>query len=763
MCGMTVDPAAGKPSAMHDNVTYHFCGNGCRTKFVANPEKYLAPQDAAAPVSAQDARAIYTCPMHPEVRQRGPGSCPMCGMALEPVEFTASDEPNAELADMARRFWLGLALAVPVIALDMAGHIPALEALVASVPMMLRPYVQLAFAGPVVFAVGWPLLQRAWQSVRNRSLNMFSLIGLGVGVAFAYSLIATVAPGVFPPEFHDAHGMIPVYYESASIITVLVILGQVLELRARAVTGDAIRALLILAPKTAHRLVTNGSDIEVPLDSLQIDDRLRVRPGDAVPVDGTVLDGESSVDESMLTGEAMPVTKRKGDAVTGGTINQSAAFVMRATHVGRDTVLARIVALVNEAQRSRAPIQRLADHVSGWFVPAVIFAALLAFGAWFVWGPSPSLSYATVAAVSVLIIACPCALGLATPMSVMVGVGRGAQNGVLVRSAEALERLERVEILIVDKTGTLTEGLPWAIQITVREGFEKADVVGRAASLEQSSAHPLARAILRAAQERNVPLSDATDVRSVVGHGIAGRVDGAAVVVGTAAFLSDEGVGTGGLANEAERLRTEGATAVFVAIGGKLAGLIAIADPVKASARQAVMHLQQAGVTVVMATGDHRTTAEAVARQLGIADFHAEVLPEDKHRLVRDLRAQGHVVAMAGDGVNDAPALAEADVGIAMGTGTEIAMQSAGITLVKGDLTGLIRARKLSRATMRNIRQNLFLAFAYNALGVPIAAGVLYPALGWTLSPIVAAAAMALSSVSVIGNALRLRWVSLAD
>ena len=758
---MTVDPRTTKFSADHAGTTHYFCSAGCKTKFVADPAKYLAPKPASAPVSDADAQAVYTCPMHPEVRQRGPGSCPICGMALEPVELTAVSAPNAELIDMTHRFWLGLALALPVVVLDMAAHVPALEAVVAPVPMHMRLDLELAFASAVVLGVGWPLMQRFWQLLRNRSLNMFSLIGLGVGVAYAYSLVGTVAPNAFPPEFRDAHGMVAVYYEAASVITVLVLLGQVLELRARASTGDAIRALLNLAPKTAFR-VGEGADIEIALESVQVGDRLRVRPGDAVPVDGTVLAGESSVDESMLTGEAMPVLKRADDAVSGGTINQSSAFVMRATRIGSDTVLARIVALVNEAQRSRAPIQRLADQVSAWFVPAVIVAALLAFAAWLLWGPAPSLSYATVAAVSVLIIACPCALGLATPMSIMVGVGHGARTGVLVKSAEALERMERVDTLIVDKTGTLTEGKPRVVRMLTADGVSENDLLGRTASLEQSSAHPLGAAIVRAARERGLSVAAAADVRSATGKGISATVDGVPVIVGTAAFLKAEGVDTTAFDNDAERLRDEGATAVFVGVGGRLAGLIAIADPVKASTPAALVRLRQAGIAIVMATGDHRTTANAVARQLGIETIHAEVLPEDKHRIVRDLRAQGRTVAMAGDGVNDAPALAAADVGIAMGTGTEIAMQSAGVTLVKGDLAGIARARMLSRATMRNIRQNLFLAFAYNALGVPIAAGVLYPTLGWTLSPIVAAAAMALSSVSVIGNALRLRWVKLA-
>jgi Cu+-exporting ATPase len=761
VCGMDVDPSTAKHSAVHGGSTFYFCSAGCKAKFEAAPIKYLAPKPTAVPPASAD--AIYTCPMHPEIRNRGPGTCPICGMALEPAEVTSQREPNLELTDMTRRFWIGTMLALPVAVLEMGSHIGPIAGFVETVPAHSRVWAQMILATPVVIGAGWPLFVRFWQSLRNRRLNMFSLIGLGVGVAYLYSLAATVAPGLFPPAFRDAHGLVPVYYEAAAVITVLVLLGQVLELRARESTGDAIRALLDLAPKTARRLGAAGQDEEIPLQDVRIGDLLRVRPGDGVPVDGTVVDGESSVDESMITGEAMPVAKQGGDAVIGGTVNQTGAFVMRARKIGADTVLSRIVAMVNEAQRSRAPIQRMADVVSGYFVPAVIAIALLAFAAWMIWGPSPPFGYATIAAVSVLIIACPCALGLATPMSIMVGIGRGAQSGVLIKSAEVLEHMERVDTLVVDKTGTLTEGKPRVVDVVVFNGFTQAQVLADAAAVEQSSAHPLAAAIVRAAGARKLPLRTAAQFRSAIGKGIAAEVDGRVVVAGTAQFLGEERVDVSRGAAVADSLRSDGATAVFVAIGGTFAGIVAIADPIKPSTPGALERLRKDSVAIVMLTGDNRKTAEAVAARLGIADVRAEVLPENKYRIVRDLRAAGHVVAMAGDGVNDAPALAEADVGIAMGTGTDVAMQSAGVTLVKGDLAGIARARTLSRATMRNIRQNLFLAFVYNALGVPVAAGAFYPLFGWMLSPIVAAAAMALSSVSVIANSLRLRWADLGQ
>ena len=677
-------------------------------------------------------------------------------MALEPLDVPAEAGPNAELIDMSRRFWIGLVLSLPVVVLEMGGHVPALD-LHDLVPPRLSALLQFVLATPVVLWAGWPFFQRAWASVVHRSLNMFSLIALGTGAAYAYSLVATFLPGIFPAGFRRMDGTVAVYFEAAAVITVLVLLGQVLELRAREQTGGAIRALLNLAPKTARRLTAAGEDEEIPVGSVQLGDRLRVRPGNGVPVDGTVLEGGSAVDESMVTGESMPVAKRSGDRLIGGTVNGTGALIMRADKVGSDTVLARIVAMVAEAQRSRAPIQRMADMVSGWFVPTVIVAAVVSFIAWAVWGPAPALAYGLIAAVSVLIIACPCALGLATPMSIMVGVGKGAMAGVLIKSAEALERMEKVDTLVVDKTGTLTEGKPRVVAVVAASGMSEATILQLAASLERSSEHPLAAAIVAAASDRSLALKDATGFASVTGKGVRGSVDGHAVALGNAKLMDELGVVPGPLAADAEAQRQGGATALFLAVDGKPGGVIAIADPIKATTRAALDNLRADDVRIVMLTGDNRTTAVAVARTLGIDDVQADVLPEDKNSIVRRLRREGRVVAMAGDGVNDAPALAEADVGIAMGTGTEVAIQSAGITLVKGDLAGIARARSLSRATMRNIRQNLALAFVYNVAGIPIAAGVLYPSLGLLLSPIVAALAMALSSVSVIGNALRLR------
>ncbi len=661
---------------------------------------------------------------------------------------------------MTRRFWIGGALTVPLVVLAMAGHVPSLR-LADLIPPPIALWTQFFLATPVVLWAGWPLLERCWRSFATGSLNMFSLVGLGVGVAYLFSLAATVLPGVFPPEFRDPHGMVAVYYEAAAAITVLVLLGQMLELQARERTGGAIRALLKLAPKTALRLAEDGQDEEVPLERVAAGDRLRVRPGDAVPVDGEVLEGQSSVDESLVTGESMPAVKGPGEKLIGGTINQTGGLVMRADKVGADTVLARIVGMVGEAQRSRAPIQRIADVFAGYFVPAVIGIALLSFIAWMIWGPAPAFVYGLISAVSVLIIACPCALGLATPMSIMVGVGRGAQAGILIKSAEALERLEKVDTVVIDKTGTLTEGKPQVTRLLVGPGFEEAPLLVLAASLERSSEHPLAAAIVAAARTRNLSVKDAESFDSVTGKGVVGTVDGRHVALGNRALMDDEQVGLEQIEAEAEALRQDGATVLFVAVDGKAAGAVAVADPVKASTADALARLRADGIRLVMLTGDNRTTAEAVARKLGISEVRAEVLPEDKHQIVKQLKAEGRIVAMAGDGVNDAPALAEADVGVAMGTGTEVAIQSAGLTLVKGDLAGIARARALSRATMGNIRQNLFLAFVYNALGIPVAAGVFYPLFGWTLSPIIAAAAMALSSVSVIGNALRLRWTPL--
>ncbi|TAK46929.1 MAG: heavy metal translocating P-type ATPase [Xanthobacteraceae bacterium] len=756
VCGMTVDPHKTQHRYTYEGRPYYFCSAGCRTKFAADPVKYLTPRDAAPPPVA--AGAIYTCPMHPEVRQPGPGSCPICGMALEPELVSAEAGPNPELIDMSRRFWIGLALSVPVVALEMGAHVFDLHALIAA---KTSNWIQFVLATPVVLWAGWPFFVRGWQSLVTRNLNMFTLIAMGTGVAFLYSIVAVIAPGVFPEAFRHHDGSVAVYFEAAAVITVLVLLGQVLELRARESTSGAIRALLDLAPKTARRIRADGGDEDISLDAIHAGDRLRVRPGEKIPVDGRVLEGHASVDESMVTGESMPVTKEAGAGVIGATINRSGALVIEAQKVGRDTLLARIVQLVAEAQRSRAPIQRLADQVSGWFVPAVILAAAIAFAAWATWGPEPRFSYALVAAVAVLIIACPCALGLATPMSIMVGVGRGAQAGVLIKNAEALERLEKIDTLVIDKTGTLTEGRPAVTAIVSASGFSEHDVLRIAAGLERASEHPLALAIVAAAEAKGIAPATATDFASPAGRGVRGSVEGQKVVIGNAPFLAAEGVDASVLAEAAERLRADGATAILVAIGGRPAGAIAIADPIKASTPAMLTALKADGVRVVMLTGDNRTTADAVARRLGIDAVEAEVLPDQKSAAVARYRKAGRIVAMAGDGINDAPALAAADVGIAMGNGTDIAMESAGVTLLSGDLTGIVRARRLSHATMRNIRQNLFFAFVYNAAGVPIAAGALYPLFGVLLSPIVAAAAMALSSVSVVSNALRLRRAEL--
>jgi P-type Cu+ transporter len=752
VCGMSVDPHKAKHKAEHGGRTYYFCSAGCRTKFLANPAHYLA--DKKLPTEPVPEGTLYTCPMHPEIQQVGPGACPICGMALEPMLVTADSGPNPELADMMRRFWIGLAFALPVFILEMGSHIAGGHGFL---DQQLSNWTQLLLTAPVVLWAGWPFFERGWASVVTRNLNMFTLIAMGTGVAFLYSLVATLAPGLFPDAVRGAHGAVPVYFEAAAVITVLVLLGQVLELRARDQTSGAIRALLDLTPKRALRIAADGTDEEVALDEVHAGDHLRVRPGEAVPVDGEVIEGRSSLDESMVTGESMPVTKEAGAKVIGGTMNQTGSFVMRADKVGRETMLAQIVQMVAQAQRSRAPIQRLADQVSAWFVPLVIAVAALAFVAWMIWGPEPRLAYALVAAVSVLVIACPCALGLATPMSIMVGVGRGAQSGVLIRDAEALERMEKVNALVVDKTGTLTEGKPKVVAIRTASGRVENDLLRLAASLERSSEHPLGAAIIAAANERGLPLVSAQDFDSPVGKGIVGTVDGKRLVIGNRKIMADAGIAIGGLDAEAEALRQDAATVVHVAIDGAVAGLIAIADPIKPSASKAIDALKADGIRVVMLTGDNATTANAVARKLGIAEVEAEVLPQDKSQIVERLRKEGQVVAMAGDGINDAPALAAADVGIAMGTGTDVAMQSAGVTLLKGDLAGIVRARHLSTATMSNIRQNLFFAFIYNAAGVPVAAGVLYPMFGLLLSPMIAAAAMALSSVSVIGNALRLR------
>lgn len=755
VCGMMVDPHTTTHRAQHHGKPYYFCSSGCQSKFMTNPERYTEPAYAAEAVPEG---TIYTCPMHPEIRQVGPGSCPICGMALEPVLATAETGPSHELVDMTRRFWIGLALSLPVVALEMGGHLTGLSHYIGQ---QTSNWIQMLLATPVVLWAGWPFFERGWQSLKNRSLNMFTLIAMGTGVAWLYSIIATLAPDIFPSAFRNNDGSVAVYFEAAAVITVLVLLGQVLELRARESTSGAIRALLDLAPKTARLLREDGSEEEVQLDTVQVGNRLRVRPGEKVPVDGMVVEGRSAVDESMVTGESMPVTKEVGAKAIGGTMNQSGGLVIEAQKVGRDTMLSQIVQLVAEAQRSRAPIQRLADQVSGYFVPAVIGVALLAFAAWAIWGPEPRMAFGLVAAVSVLIIACPCALGLATPMSIMVGVGRGAQAGVLIKNAEALEHMEKVDTLVVDKTGTLTEGKPAVTAIVPAPGFTEVDILRLAASAERPSEHPLAVAIVAAAEKQGVATSPVSDFDSPTGKGALGTVEGRRVVLGNKAFLAEHGIDVGGMEVQADGLRKDGATAIFAGIDGRVAGVIAIADPVKATTPEALAGLKAAGIRVVMLTGDNWTTAKAVARRLGIDDVEAEVLPEQKSAVVQRYKADGHVVAMAGDGVNDAPALAAADVGVAMGTGTDVAMESAGITLLKGDLTGIVRARRLSQATMRNIRQNLFFAFIYNALGVPVAAGVLYPFFGILLSPIIAAAAMALSSVSVIGNAIRLRTVRL--
>ncbi|HAO43959.1 MULTISPECIES: heavy metal translocating P-type ATPase [unclassified Afipia] len=758
VCGMTVDPETSKHRSDYRGVIYHFCSAGCRTKFAAAPEQYLEKANAEPQHADVPEGTVYTCPMHPQIRQIGPGSCPICGMALEPELVSLDDQPNPELADMTRRFWAGLALALPVIVLEMGGHLVGGHGWI---DQNLSNWIQLAFATPVVLWAGWPFFVRGWQSLVTRNLNMFTLIAMGVGVAFAYSIVATVAPGMFPPAFRGHDGAVAVYFEAAAVITVLVLLGQVLELRAREATSGAIRALLDLAPKTARVVDENGADHEVSLDSLNVGDKLRVRPGEKVPVDGVIIEGRSSLDESLVTGESMPTTKEAGAKVIAGTLNQSGGFVMRAEKVGRDTLLSQIVQMVAQAQRSRAPIQRLADQVAGWFVPTVIVVAVVAFGAWALFGPEPRLAFGLVAAVSVLIIACPCALGLATPMSIMVGVGRGAHAGVLIKNAEALERMEKVDTLVVDKTGTLTEGKPKVISIVPSVGFDEAETLMLAASVERSSEHPLADAIVRAAGERNLKLADVEEFDSPTGKGVIGKVDGRMIMLGNANFLKSAGIETQPLEAQAEKLRGDGATVINVAVDGKLAGILSIADPVKTSTPQALKALAAEGIKVIMLTGDNRTTANAVAMRLGISEVEAEVLPDQKSAVVSKLQKQARVVAMAGDGVNDAPALAAADVGIAMGTGTDVAMESAGATLLKGDLGGIVRARRLSQATMRNIRQNLFFAFIYNAAGIPIAAGILYPTFGLLLSPVIAAAAMALSSVSVVGNALRLRAVNI--
>ena len=757
VCGMTVDPAKARGSSVHHGKTYYFCGPGCAQRFTAAPERFVG---APAPTPKTDnSEILYTCPMHPEILQRGPGNCPICGMALEPLAAGLHEEDDSELRSMQKRFWVGLALSLPLLAVSMGAM--AQERPLHNVPIGWLAWIQLVLATPVVLWGGWPFFQRGWASVVNRHLNMFTLIAMGTGTAYVYSVIATIAPGIFPESFRVDGGRPAVYFEVSAIIVTLVLLGQVLELRARRHTSSAIRALLDLTPKTARRVRPDGSDEEIALSDVHAGDRLRVRPGDAIPVDGIVEEGSSSVDESMITGESLPVFKSTGDRVIGGTINQTGAFVMRAERLGADTMLAQIVRMVSEAQRSRAPIQSLADRISAYFVPAVLLVAILTFVGWAVWGPQPRLAYALVNAVAVLIIACPCALGLATPMTIMVATGRGAQAGVLVKNASALEAMERVDTLVLDKTGTLTEGRPRVTRVITTGGLSEDELLRMAASLERSSEHPLAAAVVNGTKERGLRLESAVHFESITGLGVVGRVGSHEIAVGNAALMEMKHVPEDSLRALGDKLCNQGQTVVRVAVDGKLAGLIAIADPIKPTSKEAVDSLRRSGLRLVMLTGDSRNTAEAIARELGIDDFEAEVLPAQKLEKIRTLKDRGHIVAMAGDGVNDAPAMVLADVGIAMGTGTDVAIESADITLVKGDLRGIARARKLSEKTMSNIRQNLFFAFVYNLLGVPVAAGLLYPFFGLLLQPVFAAAAMSFSSVSVIANALRLRRTKL--
>ena len=755
ICGMTVDTATAKYKHAFGGSTWYFCSKHCLDKFSAEPERYVEAKQEPAPAPSAPPGTIYTCPMHPEIRQVGPGACPKCGMALEPLVAGAEEQRNPELVDMTRRFWIGLALTVPVFALAMAEHVPVLQGTLPD--MKTSGWIQFAFSIPVVLWAAWPFFVRGWNSLVSRSLNMYTLIALGTGVAFAYSVVAVLVPAAFPPAFRDASGQVGVYFEAAAVISVLVLLGEVLQLRARENTSGAIRALLRLAPQTAIRVRADGGDEEVPLDGVRKGDALRVRPGEKVPVDGVAIEGRSSVDESLVTGEPMPVEKHPGEKVTGGTINGSGSFVMRAERVGAETLLARIVQMVAEAQRTRAPIQALADVVSAYFVPAVVGVAVVAFIVWSIYGPPPAMSFALVSAVSVLIIACPCALGLATPMSIMVGVGRGAQAGVLIRNAEALERMEKIDTLVVDKTGTLTEGKPRLVSVVAAEGVSETRLLALAASLERGSEHPLAEAVLEGAKARGVAPLAVQNFNAVAGEGVEGIVNGKRAALGNLRFAESLATMPQTLKAKADALRANGETVVILVEDGNIAGMLGVADTIKTSTPEALAALSAEGIRVVMVTGDNELTARAVARRLGIVEVRADVLPQEKGAVVRKLRSEGRSVAMAGDGVNDAPALAEAEVGIAMGTGADVAIQSAGITLVKGDLRGIVRARRLSRATMRNIRENLFLAFVYNSIGVPIAAGVLFPWTGLLLNPMIAAAAMSASSVSVVVNALRLR------
>jgi Cu+-exporting ATPase len=762
VCGMTVQVGTAKGgSATHDGHDYWFCSTGCRTRFVADPGRYAGTSPAVAAEPPADPTAIYTCPMHPEIRQQGPGACPICGMALEPAAVTLDDKPDPELVSMTRRFWISALLAAPLVVV-MFVEMFAPDAMPELLMGRSRAYLELALATPICTWAAWPFYQRAVASIRRLRLNMFTLIGLGVGVAYGFSLVAALAPGVFPAAFRDHHGGVALYFEAAGVIVALILLGQVLELRARGQTGAAIRKLLGLAPTTARRLLDDGSEQDVPLAHVQVGDRLRVRPGEKIPVDGIVTEGTSAVDESMVTGEPIPVEKRVDDKVIGGTVNGTGGLAIRAERVGSETLLSRIVAMVAEAQRSRAPIQKLADQVSAWFVPIVIGVAVVTFAVWSLVGPEPRMGHALVNAIAVLIIACPCALGLATPMSIMVATGRGATVGVLFRNAEAIERMREVDTLVVDKTGTLTLGKPRLAGVAPADGMDADELLRIAASLERGSEHPLAAAIVAGAHERGLTLAAATGFESITGKGVLGQVGSTFVALGNAAMMAEVEVDPSPLAAKAEAMRADGQTAMFVAAGGRLAGIVGVADPIKETTHEALRALRAEGLRIVMMTGDSRTTAQAVAAKLGITDVIAEVLPDEKAAHVARLQGEGKVVAMAGDGINDAPALALADVGVAMGTGTDVAMESAPVTLVKGDLAGIVRARQLSRITIRNIKQNLFFAFVYNAAGVPVAAGVLYPLLGILLSPMIAAAAMSLSSVSVITNALRLRRSSLA-
>ncbi|MFP5432030.1 MAG: heavy metal translocating P-type ATPase [Alphaproteobacteria bacterium] len=756
VCGMTVDPARTAHHSEHAGQTFHFCSAGCRTKFGASPDAYLGDKSKPEPTAAPG--AIWTCPMHPQIRQEGPGTCPICGMGLEPEEPSLDDGPNPELVDFTRRLWVAGVLAVPLLAISMVAEMLDIDV----VSPAASPWVQLALSAPIVLWAGWPFFQRGWTSLRTRHLNMFTLISIGVGAAFLYSLVATVAPGIFPPTFRMHGGVVPVYYEAAGVVVALVLLGQVLELRARAATGRAIRALMDLAPKTARRVRSDGSEEEVSLADVAAGDRLRVRPGDAIPVDGVVVEGRSSVDESMLTGEPAPVLKEAEAAVTGGTVNGTGSLVMEARAVGSDTMLARIVRMVADAQRSRAPIQAVADQVSGWFVPLVVLVSIATFVVWSLVGPEPRMGHAMLNAIAVLVIACPCALGLATPMSIMVGTGRGAQAGVLVKNAEALQGLEKVDTLVIDKTGTLTEGKPKLIAVQTIGSVVENDMLALAAAVEGQSEHPLAHAIVVTAKDRELQLGTVTDFASQTGLGVSAKVDGRSVVIGNAEQMRRIGADPKALDADADRHRGDGAGVILVAIDGALAGLLAVADPVRANAGEAIAALRQQGLRVIMLTGDNQATADAVGRAVGgLDDVRAGLRPEDKARIIGELKAGGAKVAMAGDGINDAPALAAADVGLAMGTGTDVAIESAGITLTRGDLSAIVRARKLARATMRNIRQNLFFSFLFNGIGVPVAAGVLYPVAGILLSPMLAGAAMALSSLTVVLNALRLNTVKL--